>query len=202
MKRVKSHAGRMTLIFILLVLVALFFAATSAGQAQQTRIDQENGSGQMPMMGQGQIYKMDPGRMRGLHEHMHEFLDQMSGHQRDTPQMGMQGMRDGMRGHHKRMHGAHHGAMGMHGGKGHGKRQARVPRGTGGPIPVPREVTLKDVTQHLEKQLARLGNDRLKLGKVTDKDGDTILADIVTQDDSLVQRIEVDRRSGKMLQIQ
>ena len=202
MKRAKSHTGWMTLIFILLLLVALFFAATSAGQAQQLRMDQENGNAQMPMMGQGQIYKMDPGRMRGLHEHMHDYMDRMYGQGGDTPQMGPQMGMHGMRGHHERMQGAHHGTLGMQRGRGHGKGHARVPRGKGGPIPVPREVTLDDVTQHLERQLARLGNDRLKLGKITDKDGDTILAEIVTQDDSLVQRIEVDRRSGKMLQVQ
>ncbi len=151
----------------------------------------------MRMMGQEQMYKMDPGRLRGLHEHMHQHMDQLG-----KPSMEMEGLRGAMPGRHHRMHGAHHGTMRMHGAKGHGKGHARVPRSRGGPIPVPRQVTLEDVTQHLERQLARIGNDRLKLGKVTEKDGDTILAEIVTQDESLVQRIEVDRRSGKMLQVQ
>ena len=41
-------------------------------------------------------------------------------------------------------------------------------------------------------QLARLNNKRLKLGDIRSDDG-TITADVVTLDNSLVQRLKVDR---------
>ncbi len=40
------------------------------------------------------------------------------------------------------------------------------------------------------------GNDRLKVGQVSEKDQDTYLVDIVTVDDSLVRQVEVDRDNG------
>jgi hypothetical protein len=41
------------------------------------------------------------------------------------------------------------------------------------------------------------GNTRLKLGDVSEKDADTITADIVTKDkDALVQRFAVNRHTG------
>jgi hypothetical protein len=45
------------------------------------------------------------------------------------------------------------------------------------------------------------GNERLKVGDVTRTDDDTIVAEIVTVDDSLVQRLEIDRHSGRMQRI-
>jgi hypothetical protein len=44
-------------------------------------------------------------------------------------------------------------------------------------------------------QLDRLNNKRLKVGDINAEDG-TITADIVTVDNSLVQRLKVDRRTG------
>jgi hypothetical protein len=41
-------------------------------------------------------------------------------------------------------------------------------------------------------------NPNLKLGKVEEKDEDTIVAEIVTNDGSLVDRFEVDRHTGRM----
>jgi hypothetical protein len=57
-----------------------------------------------------------------------------------------------------------------------------------------------DVRAMLERHLAWHGNPRLKLGEVKEADDDTILAEIVTVDDSLVQRLKVDRRTGWMRQ--
>jgi hypothetical protein len=48
----------------------------------------------------------------------------------------------------------------------------------------------------MERWLAWQGNARLKVGDVKEKDADTIVADIVTKDNSLVQRFVVNRRSG------
>ena len=53
-----------------------------------------------------------------------------------------------------------------------------------------------DVKNQLEGWLTRQGNARLKVGEVKEKDADTIEADIVTKDNSLVQRFAVDRHTG------
>ena len=39
-------------------------------------------------------------------------------------------------------------------------------------------------------------NTRLKVGDVKEKDADTIVAEVVTKENSLVQRFVVDRRTG------
>lgn len=52
-----------------------------------------------------------------------------------------------------------------------------------------------DVRGYLAAQLERLNNKRLKVGDVNSGDG-TITADVVTVDNSLVQRLKVDRHSG------
>ncbi|MCR4377043.1 MAG: hypothetical protein NUV50_02995 [Rhodospirillales bacterium] len=58
-------------------------------------------------------------------------------------------------------------------------------------------LTVDDVRTNLEQNLERSGNDRLKVGKVEDKDDKTITAEIVTVDDSLVRRIEIDKATGR-----
>lgn len=58
------------------------------------------------------------------------------------------------------------------------------------------ELTVESVTKSLERWLSHMGNDRLKVGEVKAKDDKTIVAEIVTVDDSLVQRIEFDRKTG------
>jgi hypothetical protein len=57
------------------------------------------------------------------------------------------------------------------------------------------ELQARDVERHLTRAIERLGNPRLKLGAVA-VDGDTIQADIVTLDGSLVQRFRIDRATG------
>jgi len=61
------------------------------------------------------------------------------------------------------------------------------------PLPEPDVDSVREI---LEEDLAWHGNPRLKLGEVTEQDDDTIVAEIVTQDGSLVQRFEIDRRTG------
>lgn len=78
------------------------------------------------------------------------------------------------------------------------------PRGLG-PIwlygrPQPEPLGTDDVRTMLEQRLAWHGNPRLKLGDVKESDGNTILAEIVTKDGSLVQRLEVDRKTGWLIQ--
>ena len=57
-----------------------------------------------------------------------------------------------------------------------------------------------DVKNRIERWLTWRGNPRLKVGEVKEKDADTITADIVTKDNSLVQRFIVDRHSGTFRQ--
>jgi hypothetical protein len=56
----------------------------------------------------------------------------------------------------------------------------------------------QDVRQMMEAWLVQERNPRLKLGPITAKDENTFEADIVTKDDSLVQRFAVDRRTGAL----
>jgi len=58
------------------------------------------------------------------------------------------------------------------------------------------KLTAADVKASLDRIVARRGNPRLKAGEVKEQDADTILADIVTQDNSLVERFLVDRHTG------
>ena len=53
-----------------------------------------------------------------------------------------------------------------------------------------------NVRNYVERWITWQGNPRLKVGGVTEKDADTIVADIVTKDNSLVQRLVVNRHNG------
>ena len=53
-----------------------------------------------------------------------------------------------------------------------------------------------DIRRMMEAWLAQEANPRLKLGPITPKGDDHFQADIVTKDNSLVQRFAVDRRTG------
>ncbi len=63
-------------------------------------------------------------------------------------------------------------------------------------LPAPAQLGAADVTYNLERMLAARGNPHLKVGKVEDKDADTIVGEVVTTEGSLVERYEVDKRSG------
>jgi hypothetical protein len=64
-------------------------------------------------------------------------------------------------------------------------------------VPI-QHLSADDARHFLDHRLARRGNKRLKLGEVREVDDDTILADIVTVDDSLVRRLKVNRHSGRI----
>ncbi len=97
-----------------------------------------------------------------------------------------------------------HGNRGFGGQMGHGYSQAMMgPHGYGhSPCAnwqqsnVDRNLGVDDVKGIVEKHLKRRGNDRLKLGKIESSGETTIIAEIVTVDDSLVQRIEFDTKTG------
>jgi len=61
-------------------------------------------------------------------------------------------------------------------------------------------LTTDDVKNRMERWLAWRGNPRLKIGEVKEKDADSITADVVTKDNSLVERFIVDRHSGAFRQ--
>jgi hypothetical protein len=61
-------------------------------------------------------------------------------------------------------------------------------------------LSVDDVKSRAERWLAFRGNARLKVGEVKEKDADTITADIVTKDNSLVQRFIIDRHTGAFRQ--
>jgi hypothetical protein len=56
-------------------------------------------------------------------------------------------------------------------------------------------LSVDDVRGYLASQLEHLNNKRLKVGDINSSDG-TISADITTIDNSLVQRLKVDRHTG------
>lgn len=64
--------------------------------------------------------------------------------------------------------------------------------------PLRQDLSAADVKHMMEHQLAWQGNSNLKLGKVEEKDADTVVAEVVTTDGSLVQRFEIDRHTGRM----
>jgi hypothetical protein len=66
---------------------------------------------------------------------------------------------------------------------------------------VDRTMTGDEARVALTKRLSRIGNDRLKVGKVEEKDAGTIQAEIVTVDNSLVQRFEIDRKTGRFRRV-
>ena len=53
-----------------------------------------------------------------------------------------------------------------------------------------------DAKNYFERWIAIQGNPHIKVGDVKAKDADTIVVDIVTKDNSLVQRFLVNRHSG------
>lgn len=148
-----------------------------------------------PMMGQGYGrggYMMGPGygqgapmmygptpthRGHGWHSDCH-MAGGMMGH---APHMAPGMMGYGWQGGPPMM------APGMmgHGMMGHGMAQ-----------PIPRDLTVPRVRRLLEHHIEQLGKSRLAVGEVTEQDEDVIVAEIVTQDGSLLQRLEFDRYFG------
>ncbi len=68
----------------------------------------------------------------------------------------------------------------------------------GGMQPLPRDLSAADVQHMMAHRLAWQGRPNLKVGTVEERDDDTIVGEIVTQDGSLVQRLEIDRHTGWM----
>lgn len=111
-------------------------------------------------------------------------------------QMPMMGGGTGMMGHMPMTGGS--GGMGM---MGHAPTVGVGPGwiyGTGA-AGVP--ISVDQAKAALERRLASHGNPRLKLGTIRETDLGEILAEIVTRDGSLVQRLAIDRRTGHQRQV-
>lgn len=59
------------------------------------------------------------------------------------------------------------------------------------------DLTIDEAKILMQAHLIRRGNDRLKVGSVTEKSDTSYLVKIVTLDDSLVREIEIDRNTGR-----
>lgn len=59
------------------------------------------------------------------------------------------------------------------------------------------EITVDEIKGLLERRITMWNNPNLKVGAVTEKDENTITAEIVTKDGSLVQSMEFDRKTGR-----
>lgn len=118
---------------------------------------------------------------------------------------GMSGGRQGMMGRGQGMMGGGQGMMGqgtmgnmmkmMLGSMGQ-RIMGRSMRGQGMRVVPSLNVTVKDVRLFMEKRLELVGNKRLKVGPVKQVGERIITADIVTVDNSLVRRFEIDRNTG------
>jgi hypothetical protein len=122
-----------------------------------------------------------------------------SGHaQPYGPGMMGYGMHHGMMGY-----GMHHGMMGRFGmgGMMSARNIACNPDGSVPNFGFARgagalNLSVEDVKNYAETAIAWNGNPNLKVGAVRERDADTVTADIVTKDNSLVERLAFDRHTG------
>lgn len=84
--------------------------------------------------------------------------------------------------HHTSMFGGHHKGFGMFGGK-----------GMRGDL----ELTADRTKEIIEGLIAWQGNENLKVGEIKELDDKTISATVVTKEGSLVQKVEIDRSTGR-----
>ncbi len=190
--------SRLVLAASLVAGIAIATATVAMAQGMQGGMDpgmmkgdRMTGSASMPEGSAGQGMMGGPGMMQGMGQGMM------------CPMMSrmMQGCMDhGMMGHEMTEHQMMgHGMMGS-GMMGQGAKGAGMtPGGAGGMFgsrvtPI-MNLSVDDVRGYLDVQLERLNNKRLKIGNIQ-ADGGTISAEIVTVDNSLVQRLKVDRRTG------
>ena len=152
--------------------------------------------------GEGERESMPEGMMpRGMMgpAMMH---DMMEGMMRGTAEGLARGLVEGM----AAVHGMEpeiepSGAMGPQGMRQHGMMRGR---GMGPALlygPPAEGITVERARTILEGVLAWHGNPRLKLGTVEEQNDDTIVAEILTVDDSLVQRLAIDRATGTFRRI-
>jgi hypothetical protein len=76
--------------------------------------------------------------------------------------------------------------MGMGGGPAMMQQQAGVDK----------NLTVAQVREFYDSRIKFHNNDRVKLGNVVEKDADTISVEIVTVDNSLINKFDIDRHTG------
>lgn len=158
------------------------FAAASTLHAQQPQSGTHGMGGSM----------MRPGMMPGNGDQQpteHEMRQGGMGHEM-CPMMRSGMMHGGMM-HSGIMHGGMMGSGTMDSGMMHGGMSALF----GSRVIPLMNLSVDDVRGYLTAQLERLNNKRLKVGDIVSGDP-TITADIVTVDNSLIQRLKVDRHTG------
>ena len=154
----------------------------------------EPGEGERESMPEGMMPRgmMEPGMMHGMMESM----------MRGTAEGVARGLVEGM----AAVHGMEP-EIGPSEGMGpRGMRQPGMMRSRGvGPAllygPPAEGITVERARTILEGVLAWHGNPRLKLGTVEEQNEDTIVAEILTVDDLLVQRLAIDRATGTFRRI-
>ncbi|MEQ9491081.1 MAG: hypothetical protein RIM72_19045 [Alphaproteobacteria bacterium] len=177
-------------------LAGIFTISVVASAIAHGPDSQGGGQGQMPMMGQGMMGQGYQGQMPMMG---HGMMGQ--GYQGQMPMMGHGMMGQGYQGQmpmmgHGMMGQGYQGQMpmmghGMMGDYGYGQMQ-----------PLRRDLTTDEVKHMMEHRVDWAGNPNLKVGKVMEKDADTIVSEIVTKEGSLVRKIEVDRHTGRMKAVQ
>jgi hypothetical protein len=166
--------------------------AAPAGQTAQAPTT----PGMGPMMGRQMMQgmpqgMMSPGMMSGQMP-MAGAMPMQQGMMMCPMMGGMMGQQPGtMEG----MMGQQHSMMGGRMGQGRGAVGLGV-------VTPSRNVSIDDVRDHFERLLQAQGNPRVKLGEIKDADKDTIVAEIVTTDGALVDRFNVNRRSGAIQRAQ
>jgi hypothetical protein len=151
-----------------------------AGQVQLAHMGQGDGwTGHARPMGHGMHHDTDDHMGQGTGHGMHSGMGHGMGH----------GTGQGMG------HGMGHGMMGYGMKMGPADGAAPCP---GSAAAIDKEIDADVVRSWLDRSVEAHGNKRLKVGDVKETDDNTIVAEIVTVDDSLVQRIEVDRQTGRM----
>jgi hypothetical protein len=144
------------------------------------------GTGQ-GMMGGGMM-QGDSDRGMGMHGGGRGMMGHSMMHEGEGGMMCPM-MRGMMQGHHNMM-GSEMMGPGMHGGTGMGAL-------FGSRVVPTMNLSVDDVRGYITAQLDHLGNNRLKIGDVK-ADGGSITAEVVTVDNSLVQRMKVDRSTGNI----
>ena len=78
--------------------------------------------------------------------------------------------------------------------------QGMMGRGMGSGMmqPLQKDLSVEAASHMVEHRFTGNSNPNVKVGKVEEKDDDTIVGEIVTKDGSLVQSLEVDRHTGMM----
>ena len=181
--------------------VLTLLAAPSFAAADPLRLaHMAQGQGGQGMMGQGMAGQGTMGQGMAGQGMMAPGMNQQGAMGSCSGGPGMMGpgmMGQGMMG----MMGRHMRGQAMMGMMGrHVAGQAMM--GQGDRVVPMAHLSTDDVRHFLEHRLQMRGNKRLKVGAVTAAGEDKIVADITTVDDSLVQRLEVDRHSGMISHVE